>query len=1679
MAFRLRRHWRRILLIFALAVVGLLAGTLALLQIPAVATWALRRLVPLVPLEAGYELQVGRVSGNIVAGVQLEDVRLRRGGRDLARVDRLRVGYDIRRLRGPNIQLRELIVDGARAAARRERDGWDLANALRRSGDSAAGGSFTVDRLELRNVELVAQLSPDSVVRVRDLVVRARDLIVGEKVVVTLDTLTAAVSPPSNPPLWLHLATRGRVTDEELRFDPLHIRTGRSDLAGRVVLPRAFADARSADRLDLRLKASPLALADLASVFPAVAADGELQLEFIASSEGRLATGHLAARLDSASVTLDGSTLLGEKAPAFYRVEAVLRGVDPARIFAGAPQATLNGKLDADLKGPSLSLADGRVALQLASSNIGGTEVPKLALRAEVNSGRADFALRGGIGKGTARADGWARPFDSLPSYRLTGAARRLAGTDALARALAAAGGNPFLDLGFRLSGAGVTPGAARATGRVELAAVQDGSDPVPLGHATLSLAESRLELRPELLVAGGRITGLAVLSLGDTIAYEVRRGSIHNVDLGRLLEDTVAAPVSGRFTLRGRGASPAEAMATARLELEELRYGARHLDGVVVQARLRGGRASLDLRGALQGGRLALDVAGRPFDSIPNFILRSGSLERVDLGTLLARPDLAGPVTLRASGSGRWSEQARTLRGQLTFGPSRLGRIDITGGTLSARMSGQRLTYDGSLQTTGGALAFEGDGRPLSELPSFSITSGTIDSLDLGVLLGRTDLATGLNGRFTAAASGVAADSLIGQLDLELFPSRINQAELRSARLAVGVDRGVLRGEVRLEAEDGELAAELAGRAGGEYPELGANGTLRLERLARWTGRPNTDGRLDTRFVLQASADSAGLLTLGGTIGAAGAVGALRVDSLHLALSPVPGAIQLDTALFRSNVIALDGAGRLTLRGQDGGDTLRITGETVDLAPIAELTGLDSLSLDSSRVALTITGPAWRWGLRGRAEVHRLLYAGSQAERILLRGTGTLDSTRVAALAGRLRIEGGAMGGVALTEVEMSGRYDSLVAVEGRATIDDTVQVALALRGAAESDTVRTRLERLEVAEGGRIWSLERPAGLMLRPRIEVEKLALRSNERVITVDGIFDRRDSSDLAVRLQDVELGALRDAGLVPIGGRLDGTLRLTGPAASPKVEGRIGLAVRPGNGRELGRIQSDLEWTRDGLRIDAAAAPRSGRRLTVRGTLPWGLSLAPSDTAAQMEMVRRPADTLGLTLRADSFDLAFFDPILPRETVRDLEGALVLDARVGGTPDAPRVEGIARLTGAELTLPALGVSYRRGELLARLAGDRVEVRRLRLFTGDEEELSAQGLIQLHSLANPALDLTAELREFRISNSAELRSVASGSLRLRGTVEKPALTGDLRLGRTDLFIGSEGASSEVEEVELTPADLRQLARHFGPAALERADQGPSLVERFRLDLDVRLPGQVWFRRRATPKIDIELTGRMRVRQQPGEEMEFFGRVRPMPGRGFLEIYGRSFRLTGGEITLAGPAATTRLDVNAEYQVPTQSGPDNAPVLVNVAAVGRPDSLALEFTAEPTMGQDDILSYIVTGRPASDNPLVEEAGGQGAELAFNRLSEGLSGAAGEALGLDVFQIRQDGLRGLTLTAGRYVASRLFLSLEQPIQLGGGADQASGGKLGPGFELEYTANRWLRANLRGGNVPPRFFLR
>ncbi|MBA3497649.1 MAG: translocation/assembly module TamB [Gemmatimonadales bacterium] len=1676
------RRWLRRIGLGLATLLGIVVILLALLQLPPVATAVVRKLLTLAPFNPGNRLEVGRVSGNVLRGLTLEDVGLVQDGRLLAHIDRLRVGYHLPRLRPPVSRLDELEVTGAQITTRRRGDGWDLLDVVRQSSDTTSGGEFMITRLRIRQVTVAAVLAPDSVVRLRVQELAAHDLALGDTVRLEIDSIRLAVRP-SGGDRWFSVATRGGVTADEIRLDPFRVHTETSDLSGRVVLPRSFREARLVDRLDVRLAARPLDLADLAGLTPLVPTSGLLQFDARAEGDGNLITGHLAASVDRGRLKLDGSTTLREGKPSAYRMQGVVTELDPSRLSSAAPAGEVNGRLDAEMDGP-LPRATGHARLTLGASTVGATAVRRLELGARFTRGSASLTLRGALDTGSVTATGTARPFDSIPTYDIRGTLLRMPGTAALARALAGPDGNPALEVRFRVAGRGASADSATVRGRVDLAAVPDTGGRVSVGHVMIRLAGGRLELRPALLAGGGTISAVGRVTLGDTLAYELRRGRIDRVDLGRLTRDTATAPLSGTFTLSGRGTTPETARATGIVHLDELRYGARRVERVDVVARLDRGRLRLDGEGALEGGRLVLQALGRPFDSTASYVVRRAALEHVDVGTLLGRPDLAGPVTLSIAGEGRIRGTARSGRARVTVDSSRVGRVVVTGGDATVRLDGARLDYDATVHTTGGTLSLAGDGTPGADTPGYRVREGRLTAIDLGTLLARPDLRTDLNSTFTAEAAGHSADSLRAGLAAVLLPSTVNRAELRSGSVDARVTGRRMEATLRADGPDAALDARLSSAPGADGTTLSADGTIRVEHLARWTDRRDADGRIESRFALDIETDSAGLRGVGGTVDAMGGFGGVRVPALRLVMSPASGQLQIDTVVVRSNVAVLDGAGRLQLRpGPDPG-TLTLIATLGDLAPVAALLDIDTVGFDSARVHLAAGGPAWRWRLKGGADAHGVAFGGNLANRVTLTAAATLDSTRVSAVSGDLRVKDAAYGELSLRELTAVGGYDSTVALDLDLNVGDSVRVATRIRGTVSSarDTVRAELQRLTLEEGGRAWALERPATFAFGPSVEIENLALRSGNRSVTVDGVFDRRGESDMTLRIAALDLEALRATGLVPIGGRLDGVLRLSGPAASPRLRGKMGLAIVSGSGQELGTLGTEVDWTSAGLRVAAAATPRRGGALTVDGTLPYRLTLAPRDTAAAIGSEPLEADTVSLAVRADSFDLALFQPLLPPDAATGLQGRLLADARIGGSIRTPRAAGDITLTRAGLELPAIGITYEGGELAGRLEGDALRIDRLRLLTGKEQELTASGAIRLRPLSDPGLQLVAELRHFRLVHSDQLRTAASGRLELGGTLLQPSLRGTLQLDRTDFFVGAAAAQARVEQVELTPAELRELARDFGPAVLSHAEETAGLMDRVQLDLAIRMPRQVWIRRTSSPKADIELMGSLRLTQQPGQDMRFFGRVEPVPERGTLELNGRQFRLTDGDITLAGPVDSTTLDVNASYQVPTQGGGNDEGVLIAVHAKGRLDSLNLDFSSEPTMSQDDILSYIVTGRPASDNPLFEGEGGganAGEQVALSSLSNAISNAAGQGLGFDVFQIRQEPSRGLTLTAGRYLGSRLFLDLQLPLQLGSQSQQSSRSSLGPGFELEYTLRRWLRADLQGGSLSPGFLLR
>ena len=318
--------------------------------------------------------------------------------------------------------------------------------------------------------------------------------------------------------------------------------------------------------------------------------------------------------------------------------------------------------------------------------NIGGAAGPPCRpARTEVPRS----ALSGVIDRGPSTATGRIRPFDSVPQYRVD--AERRPGSPAPLPSPAAWPARQESRCSMFASSLpvpGSRPADARLTGTVELTALRhDGDeDSARPEHDCPGGSAGSMPVRSCSWVAERSLAQL-IARLGDTVTYEVRRGNIERVDLGRLLADTALAPVSGRFALSGRGAGPGQ---SRRLGPHRPRRAS------IRRAPGRAGSGHARLAVAAPASTLARTAPGwatrrstpTPGRSIPRgpSPCAEPSLDRVDLGTFLGRPDLAGPVTLHASGTGRWRGDARSLQGRVTVEPSKLGRVEVTAGSLERK---------------------------------------------------------------------------------------------------------------------------------------------------------------------------------------------------------------------------------------------------------------------------------------------------------------------------------------------------------------------------------------------------------------------------------------------------------------------------------------------------------------------------------------------------------------------------------------------------------------------------------------------------------------------------------------------------------------------------------------------------------------------------------------------------------------------------------------------------------------------------------------------------------------------------------------------------------------------------------------------------------------------------------
>jgi translocation and assembly module TamB len=1657
------------------------------------ATWVVNRVLAAVNPYPGTALRSARVGGNLFRVILVYDVRLTRSeGVVAVRLDSLTLRYDPLSLLGGGVVIRSARLDGPSVLlSQRPDSSWDLLDLPRRPSDSTSPGSggpgITIERLSIHRGSArmrVAGSRPEGGHRLEDLEAEGAEIVIGPGIRIGQAGLRLRVLPEGGEPAWVAVEARGSLQRAHLKLDTLSVRSPASVIAGNGTIPLPAAGGRQLDLsgLDFHLAAQPLAWRDLRLLKAELDRAGTVSLGLDGRGEGLGAILHLTAESsDGGNAEVKGFLTSPGISPMEYRAEATFRGLDPRLITLGATRGErLNGDVRFDVRGPSLDRLDGRAWVRLYDSRYAAFRTRRLVANAELAAGRSDIELEGELGPMRLLTDGWVRAFDSVPTYELA------------AHVAPAAHGERSVWLD-RLLGRGGSKLLLRVNGRefdperADLRAVvgvRAGPGPPGLldsGSVQARLAGGTVEIRGRVGATGGLLALSGKGKLGREPRYRIEGEVTPGIDLAALLGDSTTSRLAGTFVVDGRGTRRETLRGSAKLSAHGW-YGSHQLAGTHLNLELMNGTARLAGRSYVDGASVELGADTRPFDPEPALTVRSLRFRHLDLARLAPgsglSTDLTGTGTLRARG--RKLDGLR-LNGQLLLEPSRIGANAIDSGTIAGSLKRGDLDLRLGVAAPAGALALTATARPVDSVPRYAVRDATFRDLELGRLLGVEGLHTRLTGSLRLEGSGRRREDASLAGTLSLGPSTVNRAELREGELRAGLTAGRLHLVGELLGEGNSVLIDGSTEPFETPLPLRLTSVVGIRDIGRLLARGDLEAGLAARVTVEGAWGGRDSSRLEASILGSGSYEAVSVDSFQTRFGFAEGALTVDTLDLRSNVGVATAAGAIALFGpaESGRSDLHVQAGVSDLAPLGTTLGLEGLGLDSGRVTLAVGGTRDRPTLRAELEGTGLAIGGRRVG--ALRGSfqSELAADRSIAVGeGDLLLERVYAPGTPASDVRLEGSYRG-EELALRAQVDQYGgrRASLAARAYPGRGEGRVELDTLEARSETESWALARPVRITYGEQLRVEDFIVSSGGRRLAVDGTVDRQGEQRLGIRLDSFPVGWLADvAGLPMLEGEINGSFALSGAAASPRLAGGLDVALQS-RGKAVGRTRAQLDWTGSGLGIDLGLYHPKGDSLRVAGQVPLALSLA-ADTSGSGVVSRIPGGALKLDARAEDFRLDLLEPLLDPVTVKSLRGLLSVDARARGTLASPELSGRIDLGGAKVVLPSLGATYQEGRVHASLKGQEIRLEEARIVAGDGR-VEAQGTIRLQEFPKAALDLQATLADFRLADGENLRGIVSGKVQLTGTTQAPWLKGALEMRNSDLYLQAANRESSAEEVELTPEDRRTLERRFG--VTPDRPRGDALAP-WGLDLGLKLGENTWVRRRTNPAVAVEVGGELQVRKQPQQELGIFGSVRPLAGRSFVDLLGRRFEVTSGEVALNGPLDSLRLEVEAEYRADSGGTTPSGVVITTLVSVdsGR---LAVTLGSRPPMSMTDIRSYLTTGRPAGTDPTQTsnepDAATTGASIAMGAALGTLAGGAGQRLGFDVIQILQDRGGGQTLVAGKYVSAPLYLGFRQPIVVSEDESGPEGTSANMEWELEYAALRRALLNVQGAGNELRVFLR
>ncbi len=999
----------------------------------------------------------------------------------------------------------------------------------------------------------------------------------------------------------------------------------------------------------------------------------------------------------------------------------------------------------------------------------------------------------------------------------------------------------------------------------------------------------------------------------------------------------------------------------------------------------------------------LAYSLAGR-FQSLDMRRLPQ-RLNMPDLATLAA-----GDYTFEATG--RDWEASATLRESTVEG----SRFE-DGTTLA-------------LQSRNRALSYSASGRVADLNPRRFAAPLEIDWLDDPRLEGS------LNGSFVFDGSGRTTDEL----------SMRTTASLTDSALA---GSAFPRAEVGFEMAERRIDATFAG------PFEHLPGTLITDRkeLADTTLNGTADVSLALALPRTGPAD---VLEANGTVTLTpSSVSGVAVQSAEVTAGFADRILDVKQLTVSGPDVQASAVGRLTL-GDSGTSDLKYDIALTTIEPVAQR--FNQSLIGAAHVVGSATGPASNLRLDGTLAANRLRY-GNNVEALTVRTIyeaevphfdfeqssvrGETEATFVSVAGYNLpRV-------IAKTGYERNDlQFDVLLEEERRS-------VGFGGNAVFHPDHNEIHVRALDLTVGETAWALapgQEATARYTDDSVTIDNFVLERGSQQLSARGTVAIGSGSanlanDLTLRLNNVQVQDINELllGSRSLAGLINAHADIGGTRNDPVVQSTFSVTGGSVDGVSFNSLTGKAAYSGRAVDLDAHLEQTPQAVLTAVGIVP--LPNGPGATTRATEF--------DLTLESTPIDLALLQPAT--NLISQLSGQFQANVHVGGTLEAPRLDGLVQTENAGFTVATTGVTYSNAIARLVLEDDRLIVDRFELSDDDQDRLVAIGELGIVRRAVGEMNMQISASQFKVLDNDVGSIEIETDLRVTGDAAKPNISGEVvtEAGRVEVDRILEVLGRNPYSTAATVATSDAAGE---PAAAAPA-QNLGLYDASTVDVRLVLPDDLVLRGRnmhasfsriGLGDMNITVGGDVRIRKAPGGVPDTVGTVSVV--RGFYDFQGRRFEvLRDSQIRFQG----TR-PIDPTLQVDAQREISGVTAIVNIRGTARQPQVRL--SSNPPLDEADVLSLIVFNQPINQLGegerlnLAERAGG----LAVGYLATPLANSIADALDLDVFEIRASGsdTGSNYVGLGQQIGSRLFVSFRQEF----GAEELSQ------LSLEYRINELLR---------------